>query len=913
MNRLKFRNRITAVLLILMILFSTSGIGYASSAVSVNLSLPVALQVYKPGDVVEIEGTATGVGEVAMTVKDAQNALIFAAQPEVVNGSFSTSFTLDPNTVDGKYTLTVGNEGVTALNRSFIVSSSTEPKINIEKPEASNQFKPGEEIEIAGTALNVDSFTICVRNSKGGRAFVGQPSIDNASGAFSARFCLPDDTISGQYSVNLNAYGLTNTINNAFTVASSGTGESGDSGGSTGETDGDTILTIKGNGVNNTVSFTLSELQAMEQKRAVFSVTSDLPEDLKVAAEGVTLESLLDQAGLNSQAKMIIFTGSDGYTSKFTVEELLDQDRYIFPGKKKVDTLIALKRAERTSDYSKMSTSEMPVLCFGQRAATEQTLFSFVKRLNTITVTTDTPDQWEVPSAKIVAPGSKTKVSTTGGEVESGSEIYLEGGTGGKIYYTTDGSTPDLNSTIFNPHGCGSDVGKYDPIEIKKNTTVRAMVVGRGKTDSEVATYQFTVEGSEETAVVEHKIEESNMKKDIVDLGDGRKEEKIALLAGVLNDIDKAENGSCLIASSTSNADQVRLEVTAKNLKKAQAKGMLIGLESPEGKYLLPLNVLDLEKMAAELGTKSDSLTLNILISKATAEDKAKLEAKVGAGQQMMCDPIEFSVVISAPDGKTKTLSYFGGTYVERSIGLSGDTDSNKAIGVVWNEEKGVFTPVPTRFETKSGKQYAVILSRTNSEYTVLQSNKAFADITGNWAKGDIELLASKLLISGKSETEYAPKSNVTRAEFAALLVRALGLAEGTLKEGQYKDVTADAWYAGSVAAAAQEKIITGYDGDLFKPNNTITRQEMAVMIGRAAVVAGKKTTLAESEQTQLLAQLKDNAAISSWAKPDVAAAVKAGIITGMSDQSFSPGTYADRAQSAAILKRFLVYADFMN
>jgi len=909
MKRFQFRNKIIGILLILMILFSAPGIGYASGTLSINLSLPAALHIYKPGAVVEIKGTATGLGEVGMTVRDPENVFVFAAQPKIVNGSFSASFTLKPDASEGKYTLSIGNSGLSEVKRNFIVSASNQAMIDIETPGTDMDFQPGEEIEIAGAALNVESFALCVRNGEGGRIFVSQPSVDAGGGTFSTKFRLPDDAISGRYSLDVNAFGFTNTVKNAFAVVvSEETGESGENEIPT----EDTILTINGNGVQKKMFYTLEDLQEMPQIRAVFSVTSDLPEDLKVAAEGVSLEPLLSEAGIKSQAKMITFTGSDGYTAKFTVDELLHQEHYIFPGKKSTETIIALKRAERTSSYSKMTESEAPVLCFGQRAKTDQTLFSFVKKLQTITVTTNDPDQWSVPVAKITAPGSKTKTATTGGQVEGGSEIYLEGAVGGKIYYTTDGSTPDLDSAIFNPHGCGPDVGKYDPIEITKNTTVKAMVFGRGKDDSEVITYKFTVEGSIDTDLIVE-IEESNIKREVVKLGNGRTEEKITLLAGIKGDIEKAEAGSCLMAYSSNDTDQVRIEISAGSLKKAQEKKMTLGLDSEAGRYVLPLSAIDFEKTAAELGVKSDSLTLSILISKAGIEDKTKLASKVGSGQQMMCDPVEFGVTITAPGGKNKILGNFGSAYVERSIPLSDGTDSGKAIGVVWNEAEEGFSPVPTRFETRNGENYAVLLSRTNSLYTVLQTDRAFTDIAGSWAKEDIESLASKLLISGRSETEYAPKNNVTRAEFAALLVRALGLPEGTLEEGKYLDISADAWYGGFVATAAREKIITGYDGGLFKPNETISRQEMAVMIGRAAEVAGKKAALTESEQTQLLAQLKDNTTVSSWSKQDVASAVKAGIIKGMPDQSFSPGACVDRAQSAAILKRFLIYVNFMD
>jgi len=84
-------------------------------------------------------------------------------------------------------------------------------------------------------------------------------------------------------------------------------------------------------------------------------------------------------------------------------------------------------------------------------------------------------------------------------------------------------------------------------------------------------------------------------------------------------------------------------------------------------------------------------------------------------------------------------------------------------------------------------------------------------------------------------------------------------------------------------------------------------------MIARAARVAGKEDSLSASEQEEQLAKFSDNQAIAAWAASDVALAAKAGIISGMPGDEFSPGSNADRAQSAAILKRFLIYVNFIT
>ncbi len=915
MKFIQIRRHLLGILMMLAISLWIFGVCYAADeSVQVSLSSPGAHQVYKPGDTVEISGTAQGLAEVSIAVRNEQGILVFTAQPQVQGGAFTTGFTLNPAADEGQYTINVGSLGLPELKTyRFEVRSTGGAVIDLTKPSAGEEFKPGDIVEIAGTAQRTDAIAICVRNSKSGRVYVAQPPVVN--GNFTTRLTLAADAVAGDYTIVVTGDGLAAAQTYQFAVASTGGGTpgGGNSGGGTGGggIDPNDDLFISGDGVANEISFSLDELAEMDQERVLFSATNDWPQDLFVAAEGVPLRTLLDQAEMRwGAAKKITFKATDGYRAEFTVDELFNQTRYKFPDQITVEPLIALKRAEGSSSFGSMTGSETPVLCYGQRAQTEQTLLGFVKYLNSITVSTNSPGQWSEPTAKIIAPGSKQKVATQGGQVESGSEIVLVGKAGAIIYYTTDGSEPNLNSKIYNVSGHTPELN--EPIPVNANTTIKAKAVGRGQIDSDIVTFKFTVTGGS-SAVVQQTIDENNIQKEELTLENGRKREKITLLPGTLDNIENGEQGSRLAVTSTAAVDEVVTKVPAAVLKKAQEKGMLMGINSAIGYYTLPLNSLDLNKIASELGEKPEELNLQIYIFKATDEDKNKLAAHIRGDQKMPADPVGFRVEITASGDKKATYNSFGKTYVEREIPLTGDFNAGQAIGVVWHETQGQFQPLPTRFETRDGQNIAVILNRTNSLYTVLQSNKTFTDIQDNWAKEDIELLANKMLISGKTATTYAPGSNITRAEFAALLVRALGLEEGKLKEGRFKDVTASDWYAGSVAAATQENIIGGYEGNLFKPGNNITRQEMAAMIMRAARVVGKEDTLLAEVQARQLAQFKDQSEIASWAAQDVALAVKAGIITGMAGGDFSPQTNADRAQSAAILKRFLTYVNFIS
>ncbi len=576
-------------------------------------------------------------------------------------------------------------------------------KVNLPSHSSHHVYKQGDRVEMEGTAQNLTEVTITVQDEQGNPVFNSRAKVEN--GVFTAGFTLSPTAAEGKYTIIVGGAGQQELKRYKFSVTSAEVPGS--------QTETEVILTINGNGVAKEVSFTRAELEAMSQEREIFSVVSDWPNNLFVAAEGIPLQSLLAKAGMKPEARMFTFTGSDGYRIDFTVDELLNDTRYYFPdlmkssaaGKKAVQPVIALQRVEDDDDFAKMNDRDTPVLCFGQRALTEQILCEYVKRLKTITVTTDSPEQWEQPSVKVTDPDTRQEVAAPGGKVKKGSEIVLEGDPKVKIYYTTDGSAPGLESKIYNVSFHVPALNK--PIAVEKDTIIKAKTVGWGKRDSEVADFTFTVDG--------------------------------------------------------------------------------------------------------QLPDQS--------ITKQVAEDK--------------------------PAGP---------------------------------------------------------------EASAVETGRTFTDIQDSWAREDIEFMAARKLIYGKSETAFEPGSDITRAEFAALMVRVLGLPAGVLREGQFQDVAGADWYAGSVAAATDKKIIAGYDGGFFKPDARITREEIAAMIARAACAAGKEESLSGGAREQLLAQFEDRQMISPWAEEDVALAVRAGIIKGLPGGDFSPRTYADRAQSAAILKRFLTY-----
>ncbi|WP_178075759.1 SwmB domain-containing protein [Paenibacillus oralis] len=179
-----------------------------------------------------------------------------------------------------------------------------------------------------------------------------------------------------------------------------------------------------------------------------------------------------------------------------------------------------------------------------------------------------------------------------------------------------------------------------------------------------------------------------------------------------------------------------------------------------------------------------------------------------------------------------------------------------------------------------------------------------FSDTTKHWAKNEINELAGKLIISPRSaaSSQFEPDKNITRAEFAEFLAKGLGLTGDESSARRFPDVM-NGTTGAYIGAAAKAGIITGYADGTFKPNNNITREQMALMMVRAMEYAGYSTSTTGANAATL-SKFKDASKIQS--KDTVAKAVKEGIIQGMTKNTFQPQGNATRAQAAVMLKRVL-------
>lgn len=188
----------------------------------------------------------------------------------------------------------------------------------------------------------------------------------------------------------------------------------------------------------------------------------------------------------------------------------------------------------------------------------------------------------------------------------------------------------------------------------------------------------------------------------------------------------------------------------------------------------------------------------------------------------------------------------------------------------------------------------------------VISPGKTFDDISGIHAHKNqpaIEAMAARGIINGKTDTSFDPDANMTRAEFATIVVRALGL---TPKASQaFTDVTAEKWYASYIGTAHQYGIVNGVGDNRFEPEGTITRQEAAAMVARAAKLCGMDTSMDKGTARDILAQFSDYVTTDEWARESLAFCYSSGILDD-SDLKILPKTAIKRCEIAQMLYNLL-------
>lgn len=198
-------------------------------------------------------------------------------------------------------------------------------------------------------------------------------------------------------------------------------------------------------------------------------------------------------------------------------------------------------------------------------------------------------------------------------------------------------------------------------------------------------------------------------------------------------------------------------------------------------------------------------------------------------------------------------------------------------------------------FQSKVVSQETVLKNVSDAIAATKNETKTFSDTANHWAASTITKAVKLRIIDGYEDGTFRPNAAVTRAEFAALMVRTFGLTASTSTTA-FPDASSN-WAAGYINTLAAKGVVTGYPDGSFKPNASISRAEMAMILSRVMNFSVLSTSAPAS-----FADVSNQ----HWAANAIREASSAKLVQGISESSFVPNSKATRAEAVTILIRAL-------
>ena len=170
-----------------------------------------------------------------------------------------------------------------------------------------------------------------------------------------------------------------------------------------------------------------------------------------------------------------------------------------------------------------------------------------------------------------------------------------------------------------------------------------------------------------------------------------------------------------------------------------------------------------------------------------------------------------------------------------------------------------------------------------------------FKDVDGHWAYNALDWAVENGVMTGTSEDTMSPDGFLTRAQMATMIDRLYGAYKGA-DISAFTDVAMGSWYYDYIAQAVQMGTLAGYDGNIMRPNDHITREQAIVVIARALCLM--------MEYDEDLSKFSDAGLVGSWAYADICRMVEREFVAGYPNGALGPKDNITRAQMAQILAR---------
>ncbi len=347
-------------------------------------------------------------------------------------------------------------------------------------------------------------------------------------------------------------------------------------------------------------------------------------------------------------------------------------------------------------------------------------------------------------------------------------------------------------------------------------------------------------------------------------------------------------------------------ELTGEMIRTMEDYQAVLEFQTDQASYTVPAGQIRIGEMARQVGGSTDLQGIKVQIEIAAPTPvQSDMVGRVAAQNDLtlVAQPLNFKVS-AVYGGKSVEVKNFD-TYVERTIAIPDDVDPNKITTGVVVEPDGSVRHVPTKVRQNNGRYEAQINSLTNSTYAVVWHPLQFGDVTNHWGKDAVNDMGSRMIVEGVGNGNFNPDRAVTRAEFAAIVVRGLGLRPED-GETPFSDVQTTDWYNGAIRTAHAYGLINGFKDGSFHPDETITREQAMVILAKAMTITGLKDSPGSETVDAVLQSFQDENTLSSWARSSAVDSVKFGLVQGRGQSLLVPEGKITRAEIAIIMQRLL-------
>ena len=345
------------------------------------------------------------------------------------------------------------------------------------------------------------------------------------------------------------------------------------------------------------------------------------------------------------------------------------------------------------------------------------------------------------------------------------------------------------------------------------------------------------------------------------------------------------QNGTATTVLSASDGNQL-----VKEAVKSQSGTIVIKPEITSGVSKTQVSIPASTVSQIQRETNA-ALTVSTPIADATIPHEAlSTLSRTGGSVQVAAEQVGQSVVLTLSADGQPVENVPGGV----TLTVPAENAGPGTVAVLVHED-GAREIVP-RSVVKDGKMTAQLSGSATVE--IVDNSKTFADVRPtDWAAEAVSFASARQLFNGTSETTFSPEGTTSRGMVATVLYRLEGQPDQA-PASAYNDVSGDAWYADSIAWAAENGIVNGYGDGTFGPNDSVTREQFVVMLWRYLGSPEAKGSGLDA--------FTDADQINGYAVEALCWAVENGVLNGNGNGKLVPGGTATRAEAAQMLKNFM-------